>query len=145
MLVVFCLPINLLILTFKFLNAKMIQLIENDLGVFWVSFKGETSVNSIIEFLQFALEKGNLPKDFIALYDFSETEFTMPPEDITSLANQVSKFTTTFNTIRTALVADNPEITAYTILYKQANTNINTTREIFSSTDSALDWLLYRK
>lgn len=122
----------------------MIQLIENKYGIFWVNFKGETTVDSILDFLKIVMEKGDLPENLNALYDFSETVFLMPPEGIKELAFRVSQLTSRFKTIRTALVANDPDKTAYTILFKQESASLNTIREIFSSIDSAIDWLLYR-
>lgn len=122
----------------------MIQLVENEWGVFWINFKGKISLDAILIFLKNVIDKGNLPLDLKALYDFSETEFMMPPEEINNLAKKVNELTTHFNSIRTALVVNDPNITAYTVLFKQANANKNTIREIFSTTESAIDWLLYR-
>lgn len=120
----------------------MIDYMLSELGIFYVQFKGKITHVDISNYLDDLKKMSNLPNPLLTLYDLRETNLKLALTEIEKIAKKADKVTEKYNAVKTAFIVNDPDLTAYAMLFNQVNENANKKREVFSTEESAKLWLL---
>lgn len=120
----------------------MIDYMLSELGIFYVQFKGKITHVDISNYLDDFKKMSNLPNPLLTLYDLRETNLKLALTEIEKIAKKADKVTEKYNAVKTAFIVNDPDLTAYAMLFNQVNENANKKREVFSTEESAKLWLL---
>lgn len=118
----------------------MIKYLHNN-GILYIKFKGDIKLIDIINHLQEFSELDLFSKKALLVYDFLKSKFVFSPEDLIELSLIGELSTKKYSMVRVALIVDQPQPTAYTILYSQLPKNNRTKRKVFSTKEEALRWI----
>ena len=118
----------------------MITYSLEDSGIFYVRFSDSVSAEDIKKYLSDFAKINDLPLDFLSLYDLRDANLTIVAEDVASISNLANKIVSSFRTVRTAFLVNKPDITAYSILFKNSASK-GIAREVFSTREAAINWL----
>ena len=120
----------------------MIEYSLNDSGVFCVKFSGTVTMKDIEDYLlEFELIE-DPPKDLISLYDLREAKMNLDSKDIMRISELTKKATASYKTVRTAFLVNKPLLTAYSLIFSNDSPSGKTVREVFSTEEAAIKWLL---
>ncbi len=120
----------------------MIEYSLEDSGIFKVIFRGEVNVNDIRDYLLEFEKIDSLNKDILLLYDLREAKMKITLKDIFAISKAAKKATLTYDSVRTAFLVTQPNLTAYSILFTKDLASSNTKRKVFSTENIAFKWLL---
>ena len=109
-------------------------------GILLVKLSGKVSFEDIKKYLS-EFETISIPtKDLLSLYDLRDADLELKLENITFISDWANKISASFRIVRTAFLVNKPDITAYTILFKNSASK-EIAREVFSTREVAVDWL----
>lgn len=112
-----------------------------DNNIYKVIYSGIVSFEEIIKFLNdFSLNK-NLPKKLSLLHDLRDAKLKIAPNEIKKISQAAEESTQTYTSVKTALLVNDPKITAYSTLFSNHSVEKRTERKIFSTIEAALKWL----
>lgn len=114
----------------------------DDNSVFYVKFKNKVSFEDIIDYLTEFKSFKSLPEDLLLVYDMIHADLTLTPGDIPEISDLADKATEKFKSVKTAFIVSKPKIADYSVLFSGLKKNEKTERQIFSTHEKALNWLL---
>lgn len=120
----------------------MIEYSLKDNGLFCVRFIGEITSADIQKYLNDFKRLENLPRKLLTLYDLQGSNMHLVLEEIERVAKLADEVTLDFESVKTAFVVNKPDITAYAMLFNQSSVSSKKEREVFSTEESAILWLL---
>jgi len=118
----------------------MISYSLEDSGIFDVKFSGIISLNDVNKFLSDFDMINYLPQDIMLLYDLREANLNFNTRDIWSISEMTNKATSSYNSVRTAILVNKPNSTAYSILFAKESSH-KIIRKVFSTVEAAIAWL----
>jgi hypothetical protein len=120
----------------------MITYFLKESGIFHVNFSGTVSLEDIKAYLLEFETLENLPTDFLSLYDLRGADMNLKAEDIACISELTEKVTASYKSVKTAFLVDKPKLTAYTFLFSVDHNSEKLTRQVFSTQEVALKWLI---
>ncbi len=119
----------------------MISYSLNENGIFYVKFSDTVSVEDIKNYLLGFEKLKNLPNELLTFYDLRGANMKLTHNDLIFISELTNKATATYKSVRTVFLVDEPNLTAYSILFTEQLTSAKTTRKVFSTERAALNWL----
>ena len=119
----------------------MINYTLNDDQIFYVKFTGDVNYQEIAEYLKRFESLEHLPADLRLIYDFSEANLTVDPDDIQKISSMADAVTTKYKSVRTAFLVTKPMETAFTMLFIQEKSEMDKKRKVFTTREVAEEWL----
>ena len=114
-------------------------------GIYELLFIGTFSVLEIISNIENFRISEDLPENILMLYDLSEAKLNFRPEEVEQLVKYTETSTQQFKRVRTAILVNDPDYTAYCILFSNNEPHTYIMREVFSTKKGAINWLLSHK
>ena len=111
-------------------------------GILYVEFTSDVNLQNIKDFLHEFQKIKKLPKELLILYDLRKTKINIHTNDIPEISELAVTVTKKFKTVNTAFVVDKPNLTAYSVLFSKLTSKDTTVRQVFSTMDAAVGWLL---
>lgn len=119
----------------------MIKFSLLDTGIFYVDFSETVTVEDIKNYLVEFERLDNLPKELYSLYDLRGVDMNLETDDIPLISKLTETATSSYTTVRTAFLVDQPNITAFSILFNVSTSSEKTLRDVFSTEEAAVRWL----
>jgi hypothetical protein len=110
-------------------------------GILKITAEGTVGLKDIADFLRTFENIGDLPDDVKLLYDMQRADLKIEIQDLKEIAALADQVTEKYKTVRTAFVVDEPLVTAYSYLFSSMDDKPNRQRRIFSTIESAEQWL----
>ena len=120
----------------------MITYSFNDVNIFCIKFFGDITFEEIENFLSKFKTLSNLPQNLILLYDFSEANLSIKPDDVKVISTLADEATINYKSVKTAFLVDKPLETAFSVLFSQIKNNKKKARKVFITESAAVHWLL---
>ena len=120
----------------------MISYKLDDRKIFVVTFEGKMLLDDVMNYLNYFGTINSLPNDIRLLYNFKKAIFKFAPEKIQIIAELADKVTGKYKSIKTAFYVYEPLLTAYSLLFSGMDKNPNRQRQVFSTEEAAVKWLL---
>jgi len=114
-----------------------------DTGIFYVEFTSIVTLGDIKFYLNEFEKIAELQQNLLILYDFQRVNLQIKPDNILEISELAEKVTRTCQTVRTAFVATNPDITAFSILFERYKSVETTQRKVFYTVEAAMEWLKF--
>ena len=120
----------------------MITYSFNDVNIFCIKFFGDITFEEIENFLSKFKTLSNLPQNLILLYDFSEANLSIKPDDVKVISTLADEATINYKSVKTAFLVDKPLETAFSVLFSQIKNNKKKARKVFITESAAVQWLI---
>ena len=114
-------------------------------NIFNVKFIGTIEFDDIMQYLDEFSKIDTLPKDLLLLYEARNVNFKFEPEKVEIISIKAEDSTQNYKTVRTAFLVDEPMIAVYSTLFSKIPVQKKTQRNIFSTKQAAIRWLLPNK
>lgn len=112
-------------------------------SIFQVQLKGDIRFKDIINYLKDFGELEHLPQDILLLYDLDRIETDFSLSEIRMISHLAELSTKKYNSVKTAIVVNDPKLTAFSSLFSESVKGKKTIRKIFSGKNTAIKWLHY--
>jgi hypothetical protein len=110
-------------------------------GIFKVTFKDYITLDDILDFLIDFSKIEYLRNDVLLLYDLENASIAFDPSEINIISKSAECATKKYTSIKTAFLANDPKLNAYSTLFSNHSKETKTVRKIFSTAAAALNWL----
>lgn len=117
--------------------------INRDTGIVETVLSGLITFEDVVRYIDELKNLQKFPKKLLILTDSVNGRFEFTAEEDQKIASMVQQHAPHFEVIKDAIIIDDPRTTAYSLLYRNASSNIpNYLFEIFSTREAAINWLL---
>ena len=113
--------------------------------IYIVAFTEKVDFKEVSEFIKEFYSIKSLPNELYVLYDLRTADFKFTFNEIRLISKIAENSTKRYKKIKTAILVQNPKLTAYTMLFSIQSVGRKTQRKIFSTKDAAIKWLLVNK
>lgn len=114
----------------------------SDSNILHIKLTGNITFSEVSDFLKKLKSFDDLPKDMKLLCDLTEAEVNFTANEIHQISELAENATRKYSAVKTALLVNQPLLTAYSVLYSKFKSSGRTSREVFSTLDAAKDWLV---
>lgn len=114
---------------------------NEETGLLKVVFADALSIDDFKNYLFEFRELSFLPKKLKILYDFSDCELKLKPQEVKIISEISEQLNSDFESIYSAYIVNKPLETALIILFSNALKNANFCRKVFSTLEAAHAWL----
>ena len=114
----------------------------DDSDILHIKLTGNIDFNEVTGFLKKLKSFDNLPQDIKLLCDLTEAEVNLTANEIHQISGLAENATRKYSAVKTALLVNQPLMTAYSVLFTKFKSSGRTNREVFSTLDAAKDWLI---
>lgn len=111
-------------------------------GIMYVTFKGNIVYNDIAQWLIEFSDIQDLPAHINLLYDFRNANLLIDMIKLIQITKKAEEATKKFNRVRTVFLIEEVDKSTYSMLFSFLDVNGKTTRKVFTTMETALDWLL---
>jgi len=116
---------------------------NRDTGIVETVFTGIVTFEDVVEYIHRLGNGDKYPGRLLILTDSIKGRFELTSEEDQKIGEAVRKYASQFEQIKDAPIINDPRTTAYSVLYRNATSNIpNYQFEIFSTREAAIKWLL---
>ena len=110
-------------------------------GILETKFYNKVCLTDIIEYAHFIKNYSSHSKLLKIITNLSNTEFDFSVNDLKKINNEAEKPIKTSNCIVNAIIADNPQTTAFSIIYNDLIQSKDYFANIFCSKSETLKWI----
>lgn len=111
-------------------------------GITHIRISGYIGKEELMEYLRYVHQLESEHQQLVSLYDFRDAKVQVEIEDLDFIKRNSQEIFDDNTHMRCAFLTSSPEQTAFGIYYKMDNQKKNIHREIFTSYDTAVQWLL---
>lgn len=116
---------------------------NKETGIIESRLTGMVTVEEVFQYINKLKDLDKYPKRMLILTDSIHGRFEFSEEEDRQMVRLVTKYITSFDLIKDAIIVDDPRTTAFSILFRRAASSLpNYHFEVFSTREAALKWLL---
>ena len=110
-------------------------------GILETKFSGEIYLKEIIDYIISTKENDSYPRILKIKTDASTANFKFSIDDLEKIITENNKSLVMYNFIIDAIIVNNPQTTAISLLYQELEKNIKYKFNVFSTDEAAESWL----
>jgi len=115
--------------------------IDYDTGILYVDFKGEITLEDLLEHVTIKERRSHYPKKLKILTNATTAEFFLQPRDLVAVKEEMSRTLKKYKVIYDAFVVNHTKSTALSVFYMELATLDNYHFKVFSTKEAAENWL----
>lgn len=115
---------------------------NEELEILEVVYQGDITLDDILEYGKKYRDMKYLPRKLNMITDATEANYLFGVSEIPILAKALRDNTKYFESIKSAMIQTRPIETAKSVVMNQENISPNYRHKVFSTRDSAIEWLL---
>jgi hypothetical protein len=104
-------------------------------------FVGEVYLNEIIDYIIYTKENTSYPRLLKIITDANNANFNFSVDDLETIITENEKSLEKYDYIIDAIITEDPQVTAISMLYQELEKNEKYKFNIFSTKEAALKWL----
>ncbi len=128
-------------ITFSKTNSMIKNSIKRGKDYLQTSFTGQISVQDIKDYINSVLKIKKDKEDLKILINGLDSNLAIETKDLNDILNELTKLLTIYNSLKIAVIVDNPLNTAYSILFKRMIYQDHIRFELFSTELLAKKWM----
>jgi hypothetical protein len=110
-------------------------------GILETKFKGDITLLAVLNYMIRTKENKTYPRTLKIITDSRQAIFNFSIQDLNILMEENLKLLEKYNSIRDAIIVDNPKNMVLTMLYSKMTETNKDKFKIFSTKEAALYWL----
>jgi uncharacterized alpha/beta hydrolase family protein len=110
-------------------------------GILEAKFVGEVYLSEIIDYIIYTKENTSYPRLLKIITVASNANFNFSVDDLGAIITENEKSLEKYDYIIDAIITENPQVTAISMLYQELEKNKKYKFNIFSTKEAALKWL----
>ncbi|MBC8375050.1 MAG: hypothetical protein H8E26_03325 [FCB group bacterium] len=111
-------------------------------GILHSTFDGNVTIVEIVDYIRATKNNSEYPRKLKILTDSEHAEMNFSPTDLNLIVEENYKSLERYTFIHDAIVVESPRVTAITMLYQELAKTNKYRFEVFSSRETALQWLV---
>ncbi len=119
--------------------------LNNDLNILEVTYSGKIEFTDLVEFGNKMYSDNTLPRILKILTDVTKAEYVLKHSEFKDLISALQKHVSTYNSVHAAFIQNKPKETAYSMILELEAKIPNYHHAVFSTRESAINWLLNQK